>query len=135
MKPIFHLSFPVRDLDEAIAFYVEALAATPGRRAESFAAIFLFGAQITLQNDGRTCSGRCRAAWHFGAPLDWPALGTDRAAIWWHQTLSWKRRAILMSASATEQIKFMIADPSGDLIELKAYSTPRRRAWRIPAKF
>lgn len=132
MKPIFHLSFPVRDLDEAIAFYVEALAATPGRRAESFADIFLFGAQITLQNDGQNVLRPMPRSRHFGATLDWP--------VWERIAQQFGGSNIVVEAPShshvgepTEQIKFMIADPSGNLIELKAYIHPED-ALGIPAE-
>ena len=49
MTPIFHLSFPVGDIDEAIAFYRESFGAVPGRREADWADIALFGAQVTLQ--------------------------------------------------------------------------------------
>ena len=51
MRPIFHLSIPVRDLQEAVDFYAHELGADIGRRTEAFADALVFGAQITLQND------------------------------------------------------------------------------------
>ena len=48
--PIFHLSFPVRDLAEALAYYTDTLGGLPGRREEGWADVALFGAQLTLQH-------------------------------------------------------------------------------------
>jgi len=48
MRPIFHLSFPVHDLSEAISFYRDELGAEIGRHEPSFADALLFGAQVTL---------------------------------------------------------------------------------------
>ena len=45
MQPIFHLSFPVRDLQEAVDFYTAQLGAQIGRRTEKFADALMFGAQ------------------------------------------------------------------------------------------
>jgi uncharacterized protein len=123
MKPIVHLSFPVNDLAEATAFYSEILGATVGRRTDSFADIFLFGAQVTLQNDKQNVPRPMPRSRHFGATLDWS---------------DWEKAAQQLADSAfivepprvsfggepIEQIKLMIADPSGNLIELKAYRHP-----------
>ena len=51
MRPIFHLSIPVRDLSEAVDFYQSHLGAEIGRRTDDFVDALLFGAQVTLQND------------------------------------------------------------------------------------
>ena len=49
--PIFHLSFPVRDLEEALGFYTGTLGGgVPGRREDGWADVALFGAHLTLQH-------------------------------------------------------------------------------------
>ena len=123
VKPIVHISFPVHDLDEAIDFYTMVLGASVGRRTESFADILLFGAQVTLQNDRQNVLCPMPSTRHFGATLGWGE---------WEEIA--KRLAgssfIVEAAQASyvgepiEQIKLMIADPSGNFIELKAYRYP-----------
>jgi uncharacterized protein len=119
---LFHLSFPVRDLDEAIVFYIATFGATPGRRETAWADIALFGAQITLQHEPANVVVPMPRTRHFGATLDWP---------------EWERLTgglsdfveppkISFAGTEREQAKAMIADPSGNLIEMKAYRHPER---------
>ena len=78
--PIFHLSFPVRDLDEAIAFYTSRLDASVGRHTDSFVDILLFGAQITLQHDPQNVLAPMPRTRHFGATVGWQEWEGDRTA-------------------------------------------------------
>ena len=71
MRPIFHLSIPVRNLAEAITFYSEQLGARIGRKTDSFADALVFGAQVTLQNDPANVSDPMPRTRHFGATLPW----------------------------------------------------------------
>lgn len=120
-RPIFHLSFPVRDLEEAIAFYVEVLGGVAGRRHEGWADVGLFGVQVTLQHQPNDVSEPMPRSRHFGATLEWS---------------EWERLTSSMAdflegprtdypGTEREQAKAMIQDPSGNLIELKAYRNPQ----------
>ncbi len=122
MRAIFHLSFPVHDLQEAIAFYTGTLGAVVGRSFPEWADIALFGAQITLHNmpaDVLTPMPRTR---HFGATIGWDA---------WHAISETIDPNILVeppkhsfTGEPREQAKLMLSDPSGNLIEIKAYRDP-----------
>lgn len=124
MRPIFHLSFPVRDMAEAADFYRGVLGAAIGRREDSFTDVLVFGAQLTLQNDPASVADPMPRSRHFGATLDWgswESLATRLGGSVWAReapTISYRGEPI-------EQGKMMIADPSGNLIELKAYRRPR----------
>lgn len=118
--PIFHLSFPVRDLDEALAFYISALGATPGRRGPAWADIALFGAQVTLQDCPEDVSRPMPRSRHFGATLpweDWEALTTRLPEFV-------EPPRIDHAGTEREQVKAMLQDASGNLIEIKAYRYP-----------
>ncbi len=123
MSTIFHLSFPVENLDEAVTFYIERLGATVGRRTTAFADVFLFGVQVTLQNDWPSLAVPMPRSWHFGATLTWGE---------WEALLEKLKDVDIIVEGPShkylgqpvEQAKFMIADPSGNLIELKAYRNP-----------
>jgi len=120
-EPIFHLSFPVRDLDESIAFYTAVLGGAEGRRERTWADVALFGAQLTLQHvpsDVLTPMPRSR---HFGATLGWEDWHRLTAGL--HDFVEPPR--IDHGGTEREQAKAMIADPSGNLVELKAYRQPR----------
>src|SRR4051812_32197154 len=68
--PIFHLSFPVNDLDDAIAFY-STLGGIVGRRETGWADVALFGAQLTLQHVPQDVLQPMPRSRHFGATLPW----------------------------------------------------------------
>ena len=123
MVPIFHLSFPVRDLDEALAFYGGLLGGFAGRREERWADVLLFDAQLTLQHDPAAVTDPMPRTRHFGATLEWSqweALTTALA----ERVAFVEPPKISRAGSNAEQGKAMIADPSGNLIELKAYRRP-----------
>ena len=119
--PIFHLSFPVRDLDEALRFYAGILGGAPGRREQGWADVGLFGAQLTLQHVPEDVLQPMPRSRHFGATLpwsEWEALvsGLDDFV---------EAPRIDHRGTEREQAKAMLADPSGNLIEIKAYRDPR----------
>ena len=118
--PVFHLSLPVRDLDEAIDFYTTRLGGVLGRREAAWADIALFGAQMTLQHVPSDVSEPMPRSRHFGATLPWD--GWARMIASFSEFVEPPR--IDYQSTEREQAKVMIADPSGNLIELKAYRNP-----------
>ncbi|HXQ76435.1 MAG TPA: VOC family protein [Acidimicrobiales bacterium] len=123
MRPIFHLSLPVRDLEEAVAFYRTRLGAHIGRRTATFADALLFGAQVTLQNDPASVSDPMPRTRHFDATVPWAEWETVVARFMGSDIVV-EAREISYAGEATEQGKMMITDPSGNLIEIKAYRHP-----------
>ena len=118
--PIFHLSLPVRDLDEAIGFYTTKLCGVLGRQEAMWADIALFGAQVTLQHYPADVSVPMPRSRHFGATLTWN--GWARLTATFSEFIEPPR--IDHPDTELEQAKAMIEDPSGNLIELKAYKNP-----------
>lgn len=119
--PIFHLSFPVHDLEQGLSYYTEMLGAVPGRREQGWADVALFGAQLTLQRVPGDVLDPMPRSRHFGATLGWSE---------WEKLVG--RLAEFVeppridhAGTDREQAKAMIRDPSGNLIELKAYRQPR----------
>jgi uncharacterized protein len=122
-RPIFHLSIPVHDLDEAVSFYRHELGAQIGRRTDTFADALVFDAQVTLQNDPASVSDPMPRTRHFGVTLAWPE--------WESVSRRFAGRPLVVEAPRIsyegepgEQAKLMIRDPSGNLIEIKAYRHP-----------
>jgi extradiol dioxygenase family protein len=116
-RPIFHLSFPVRDLDEALRFYTSTLPGLIGRREPAWADVALFGAQITLQHVPADVLQPMPRSRHFGATLSWPDWEFLVAGL----THFVERPRVDFSGTDREQTKAMVEDPSGNLIEIKAY--------------
>ncbi len=123
MRPIFHLSIPVRDLDEAVDFYGGQLGAEMGRRTAEFADALMFGAQVTLQNDPASVTSPMPRTRHFGATVQWDEWEL-LAARFGGGSLIVEPPTISYEGESIEQGKLMIVDPSGNLIEIKAYRQP-----------
>lgn len=118
--PIFHLSIPVRDLDTSIAWYVDTLGAVAGRREDGWADIALFGAQVTLQHVPADVLSPMPRSRHFGATLGWD----EWEALMPRLTGFVEGPRTDYVGEPREQAKAMIADPSGNWIEIKAYRRP-----------
>ena len=122
-RPIFHLSVPVRDLDEAVSFYRVEFGAQIGRQTTDFADALVFGAQVTLQNDPGSVSDPMPRTRHFGATLPWAEWETVTARLG-RSAMVVEARKISYAGEPIEQGKMMLKDPSGNLIEIKAYRHP-----------
>lgn len=121
-SPIFHLSFPVRDLEEGLAYYTERLGGVPGRRDRDWADVALFGAQLTLQHVPGDVLAPMPRSRHFGATLSWSQW--ERLVETLHDFV--EPPHIDHQGTEGEQAKAMAQDPSGNLIELKAYRHPEK---------
>ena len=119
--PIFHLSFPVNDLDEAVEFYTETLGGVLGRREDRWADVALFGAQVTLQHVPEDVARPMPRSRHFGATLSWDDWEGLIAGL----TQFVEPPRVDYQGTDREQAKAMLCDPSGNFIELKAYRDPR----------
>lgn len=122
MRSIFHLSFPVRSLDDSIAFYRGCLGATVGRRQPGWADVLLFGHQLTLHDKpDQVMPAHARGVRHFGAILDWDAWEAVRSRVLAWPSSSAAHIRHLHPGVPNEHVKLLLEDPDGNLIELKAY--------------
>jgi extradiol dioxygenase family protein len=126
-RHIFHLSIPVAELAAAKRFYVDALGAVVGRENEEWLDILLWGHQITLQcRPDEVLPLEKQGKRHFGATLPW--------ADWERHVEHLRARAvaflgepkILLEGTPDEHAKFYLADPSNNVIEVKAYRDTAR---------
>ena len=115
----FHLSIAVTDLDTARKFYVDVLGARVGRVNEQWVDILIWGHQITLHQQPHEVPPRGeRGVRHFGVVLpweEWASLGKRLDA----HLLS--PPTVKHEGTQQEQGKFYLEDPSGNVIEIKAY--------------
>lgn len=121
-RHVFHLAFPVRDLAQARAFYVERLGARVGREGDAWLDILLWGHQITLhERPDEVLPREEQGVRHFGVVLPW--------AEW--EALAERLRAdgggflheprVLHAGTRREQAKLHLEDPSHHVLEIKAY--------------
>ena len=126
VAPILHLSLPVRDLAEARAFYADTLGCEIGRERDGWFDAWFHGMQVTLHLEPAEVVPADRAGVrHFGVTL----AADDLAALFARlesRPVQWLKRPTTDAAgTAREQTKAKIADPSGNVIELKTYADPR----------
>ena len=119
---IFHLSIPVSDLAAAKSFYVGTLAASVGRENNEWLDILLWGHQITLQlRPAEVLPARNQGKRHFGVVLPWADWEREAARISATGTAFLAEPKIFHAGTTEEQAKFFLADPSHNVIEIKAY--------------
>jgi len=122
VQPILHLSIPVRDMEEARAFYVHTLGCQSARTRTDFTDIWFFGLQLTLQDRPDEVSVlRAGSSRHFGVTLgrddfDSVISRLDAGGVAWLVPVTTDDEG-----EPTEQTKAKIADPSGNVIEFKTY--------------
>jgi len=129
MRPRFHLAFPVRDLDEARAFYGDLLGCPEGRSSEEWVDFDFFGHQIVAhlspneaghkafnQVDGEAVPVR-----HFGAILSMDEWLKLSARLTECHTKFIIAPDIRFKGELGEQATFFFLDPSGNALEFKAF--------------
>ena len=127
--PPFHLAFPVHDLDSARAFYGQLLGCAEGRSSSQWIDFNFFGHQIVAHLAPEECApvsssgvdNRQVPVRHFGAILDmqtWSELADKLAGKVTFLIEPYTRFA----GEPGEQATMFFADPSGNAIELKAFS-------------
>jgi extradiol dioxygenase family protein len=131
---LFHLAFPVHDLDTARAFYGGVLGCTEGRCDTTWVDFNFFGHQLVahLVPHGTAIAahnpvdGDEVPVPHFGVILDmqtWQALAQQlrRAGVGFVI-----EPHIRFRHQAGEQATMFLLDPSGNALEFKAFADPAR---------
>ena len=121
-----HLSIVVGDLDEARAFYVDTLGCRPGRERDDWMDVWFFGLQLTLQQrPDQVLAEERQGVRHFGVTLDAAGFAGLLTRLQAAPDVRW---AVPVSTdhagTPEEQTKGKLADPSGNIIELKTYPHP-----------
>lgn len=99
-------------------------------RTETFVDVFVMGAQITLQDDPASVTTAMPRTRHFGWTLPWADWQVMSAGLATHATVI-EAPTVSYPGEQREQGKVMITDPSGNLIELKAYRHPQAILGRL----
>ena len=122
-QPVLHLSLPVSDLDAARDFYEHTLGCRIGRTREDWFDAWFFGLQLTLQlRPLEVVDTSQQGVRHFGVVL--PSLSefndlVNRINTSEHQWISEPEQHT--DAKLSGKISGKLADPSGNVIEIKYY--------------
>jgi extradiol dioxygenase family protein len=123
-KILFHLAFPVTDLEAAKRFYVDGLGCALGRESESAVTLGLAGHQLVahLVKDSAAPQKGIYPR-HFGLVFrdekDWQALA-DRAKA--KGLKFYQQPRVRYPGTRIEHRTFFLEDPSGNLLEFKHYT-------------
>lgn len=121
-RPVFHLSIPVIDLQAAKAFYIGVLGAVAGRENEEWLDVLMWGHQITLQRRPEEVLPLAKQGKrHFGVTLPWEEWESQVAHVRSVGARFMGEPAVLLPGTRQEHGKFYLADPSNNIIEVKAY--------------
>jgi extradiol dioxygenase family protein len=121
VEPILHLSLPVADLAAAKSFYVDALGCQEGRASETTMDVWFLGMQLTLHEMADQVLQR-QGVRHFGATLARADLESMYARLTGHGVSPLSPLASRNEGTPQEETKAYFCDPSGNVIELKAYA-------------
>ena len=122
MQPILHLSIPVRDLAEARKFYVDTLGCEAARAREGYQDVWFYGLQITLQDrPDEAAALHAGSVRHFGVTLGRDEFDAVTARLRGSEVKWVSPVSTDDEGRSTEQTKTKVADPSGNVIELKTY--------------
>ncbi|MGE3151454.1 MAG: VOC family protein [Nitrospiraceae bacterium] len=121
---LFHLAFPVTDIESTKQFYVDGLGCTLGRESASALTLGLYGHQLVghLIKESIPAQKGIYPR-HFGLVFteqsDWQALA-DRAK---RKGLTfYQQPRVRYPATRIEHRTFFLEDPSGNLLEFKHYT-------------
>jgi uncharacterized protein len=124
---VFHLAIPVHDLDAAQHFYVELLGCKLARRYPDRITVDFFGDQLVCHlTEGAPAPPGSLYPRHFGvtfrAAADFEAL---RACAVVRKIPFFSDISTRFEGMVEEHRTFVVADPSGNLLEFKHYRDPR----------
>jgi hypothetical protein len=129
-QPLFHLAFPVTDLDEARDFYCNKLGCSTGRESKRWIDFDFFGHQIVahlveakdhLQATANAVDGHVVPASHFGVILDWQVFEDFVAKLMRTKIEFVIDPYLRFKGRQGEQATLFIRDPSNNYLEFKAF--------------
>jgi uncharacterized protein len=130
MNNLFHLAFPVRDLEEARGFYGGILECEEGRSSDAWIDFNLYGHQIVAHLDPDKAGIQVRNQVD-GDHVPVPHFGVILSMEEW-QALAAKLRGkkvdfvieprIRFQGEVGEQATMFFLDPSGNALEFKAFA-------------
>jgi len=126
--PRFHMAFPVRDLDEARAFYGGLLGCPEGRCSDNWVDFNLYGHQIVAHLAPEAAESSTLAAGdgtpvrHFGVILSMSAWSRLAEGLRDSGVEFLIPPQIRFGGEPGEQATMFFLDPSGNALEFKAFA-------------
>lgn len=120
---VLHLSIPVGDLAAVRAFYEDALGCEIGRVRDRWLDVWFFGMQLTLQErpDEVVAPGD-QGVRHFGVALDDAETFVGVIERLRRHEVTWLAEPTVHTAAELNgKVGAKVADPSGNVIEIKYY--------------
>jgi len=127
--PRFHLAFPVKELEQTLAFYRDLLGCETGRSSDKWIDFNFFGHQVVAhvspEDAGKSASnevdGHEVPAKHFGVILEWEDFEELADRLKQHGQEFIIEPYIRFKGEPGEQATMFLLDPSGNALEFKAF--------------
>ena len=126
--PLFHLAFPVRDLEEARRFYAGLLGCETGRESERWIDFNFFGHQLVAHlappESGiatNPVDGEAVPVRHFGVILEWEQWQALAGKLKTAKIEFIIEPGIRFQGQVGEQATMFFKDPSGNALEFKSF--------------
>ena len=134
MDALFHLAFPVHDLEAARSFYGGVLGCPEGRSSDAWIDFDLFGHQIVahLKRNGggvetsNPVDGRDVPVPHFGAIVTMQQFDRLAERVRGAGVEFVIEPYVRFKGEVGEQATMFFLDPSGNALEFKAFADPSR---------
>ncbi len=133
----FHLAIPAGDLDVALRFYCDLLGCSKGNAemgsCDSWVDIDFWGNELTLhasrpdeslQGIRHDVDTDNVVVPHFGVHLSASEFATLKQRLYDHQVIFVHKPYIRFAGTELEQETFFIADPNGNVLEIKTMKNP-----------
>ena len=129
-QPLFHLAFPVTDLEQARSFYGDLLGCSTGRESDRWIDFNFFGHQLVAHLVSpedhpaaatNVVDGHAVPASHFGVILDWDVYETFVARLQVKKAEFVIEPYLRFEGRRGEQATLFLHDPSNNYLEFKAF--------------
>ncbi len=127
--PLFHLAFPVDDLEQARAFYGGVLGCAEGRSSDRWIDFDFYGHQVVAhlapEETGAAAAnpvdGHDVPVRHFGVILEWSAWHALADRLRARDTRFIIEPGIRFQGQVGEQATMFFLDPAGNALEFKSF--------------
>ena len=129
-QPLFHLAFPVVDLEEARTFYVDILGCVSGRESDRWIDFDFFGHQLVAHLvepedhpsvTTNAVDGHAVPASHFGVILEWDQYQQFVVNLEQKGVEFVIEPYLRFEGRQGEQATLFVRDPSNNYLEFKAF--------------